>query len=107
MSATLRHTVLLTFVEGTDPARIDAIVAAIEDLPHQVGMLRAIEVARDLGLDARSAHLLISAEFDSVEDWQAYQAHPAHQEVVGTLVAPVLASRAAVQQAIGAAVTPA
>lgn len=100
MSEALRHTVLLGFVEGTDSAQIEAIVAALQALPGQVATLDAIEVERDLAIDARSAQLLIRADFDSVADWQAYQDHPAHQDVIRELIAPVLASRASVQHAL-------
>jgi hypothetical protein len=106
MSEALRHTVLLGFVEGTDETHIDAIVAALEGLPSRVPTLGAIVVERDLAIDARSAHLLIRADFDSVADWQAYQDHPVHQEIIRELIAPVLASRAAVQHAIGSGLTP-
>jgi hypothetical protein len=107
MTVRLRHTVLLTFVEGTGAAHIDRIVTALEALPGLVETLAGIEVGRDLAIDARSAHLLIRADFDSVEGWQRYQDHPAHQDVIRELIVPVLASRAAVQHALGGAITPA
>jgi hypothetical protein len=100
MGEALRHTVLLGFVDGTDSAHIDAIVGALRALPDRVETLDALEVERDLAIDARSAHLIIRADFDSVADWQAYQDHPAHQEVIRALIAPVLASRASVQHAL-------
>ncbi len=100
MGEALRHTVMLAFVEDTDAAHIDAIVAALEALPGRVETLDAIEVERDLTIDTRSAHLLIRADFDSVAHWRAYQDHPAHQEVIRALIAPVLASRASVQHAL-------
>jgi hypothetical protein len=106
MSGALRHTVLLTFVPGTDAAHIDAIVAALEGLPGRVETLAAMEVERDLAIDARSAHLLIRADFDSVADWQAYQDHPSHQQVIRELIAPVLAARASVQHALDRDLTP-
>jgi hypothetical protein len=106
MSEALRHTVLLGFVEGTDSAQIEAIVAALRGLPSRVATLDAIEVERDLAIDSRSAHLIIRADFDSVADWQAYQDHPAHQDVIRELISPVLASRASVQHALRDRLTP-
>lgn len=96
----LQHTVLLTFVPEATEAHIAAIVARLAALPQAVPTLSAIEVERDLAIDARSAHLLIRATFGSVTDWQAYQDHPAHTAVIRELIAPVLAARAAVQHPI-------
>jgi hypothetical protein len=101
MSGALRHTVLLTFVQGVAEERVDEIVARLTALPALVETLAAIEVERDLAIDPRSAHLLIRADFASTADWQAYQEHPAHQEVIRELIAPVVSARASVQYAIG------
>jgi hypothetical protein len=102
----LRHTVLLTFTEGTSPELIDGIVARLRALPTLVETLDAIEIERDLAIDRRSAHVLIRADFASVADWQAYQDHPAHVAVIRELIAPVLAGRAAVQHAIAPGTRP-
>jgi hypothetical protein len=93
----LQHTVLLALAPDVSDEHVAAIVAGLAALPGLVETLDAIEVERDLGVDPRSAQLLIRARFPSVAAWQAYQDHPAHRAVIDDLIAPVLVARSAVQ----------
>ena len=93
----LQHTVLLMLAPDVADEHVAAIVAGLAALPGLVETLDAIEVERDLGVDPRSAQLLVRARFPSIDAWQAYQDHPSHRAVIDELIAPVLVSRSAVQ----------
>lgn len=54
----------------------------LEGLRGKVPVLRHLEVGTDVLHSERSFDLALTAKFDSLDDLQAYQVHPAHQEVV-------------------------
>ncbi len=93
----LRHLVLLRFHEGTEPARVEALVAGLRELPGLIPGLDRYLVGPDLGLAEGTWDLGISADFADEAAWAAYQAHPEHQRVIVELVRPITAERAAVQ----------
>ncbi len=93
----IRHTVLLTFVEGTDADVVDGIVASLSQLPERIPSIRSYVVATDLGLADGNATLAVHGEFDDVEGYVVYRDHPEHRAVIDTQIVPVLASRSAAQ----------
>lgn len=93
----MRHLVLLRFHEGTEPERVRAIAAALAELPALIPGLEGYRVGADLALAEGTWDFGISADFASEADWAAYQSHPEHQRVIGELIGPVVAERAAVQ----------
>ena len=93
----LRHIVTLTFRDGTTAREAEAIAAALRELPEQIPELRSYVVGVDAGLSEGNASLAVVADFDSVEDWQVYRDHPAHQAVITQQIVPVLEGRSAVQ----------
>ena len=93
----LRHIVTLTFRDGTTERDAEAIAAALRELPEQIPELRSYVVGVDAGLSEGNASLAVVADFDSVEDWQTYRDHPAHQAVITQQIVPVLEGRSAVQ----------
>ncbi len=92
----LRHVSTLTFRDDTTDEQVEEIVAALRLLPSQIEELRSYVVGVDAGLSEGNASLAIVADFDSVEGYETYRDHPAHQ-AVAQLFIPVLTGRAAVQ----------
>ena len=93
----IQHLVLITFVpEATDEQR-QAVVEGLEDLPNHIPEIVSYHVGLDLGLADGNASVGVAAEFATDADWATYQAHPSHQAVIDDLIAPVRASRTAVQ----------
>ncbi|KAF4719029.1 hypothetical protein FOZ63_001149, partial [Perkinsus olseni] len=46
---------------------------------------------RDLGLDPERNHdMMFLVKFDTVEDYKAYSTHPAHMEIMRTILLPIL-----------------
>lgn len=54
-------------------------------------------VGPDAGVSDGNFDLSVVADFDSAQDYQTYATHPAHQEVIKSLIKPILENRAAVQ----------
>ena len=93
----IRHTVLLTFVEGTDDDTITGIVDSLSRLPDLVPSIRAYIVRRDLSLAGDNADLVVHGDFDDIEGYVAYRDHPEHRAIIEQQILPDLATRAAVQ----------
>ena len=93
----LRHVVLFTLTEDTDPATRDATVAALRRLPEDVGGMTSFAVGPDAGLVEGNAHTALVADFPDAASFRAYAADPRHLAVIAEHVKPNLASRTAVQ----------
>ncbi len=75
------HIVMIKLRERV-PEVVERVRAALAALPGKIPQLRHFEVGADVLHTERSYDLALIARFDSLEDLQAYQVHPAHQEVV-------------------------
>ena len=95
----LRHLVLLRFHPDTEAAQVEAVTAALRTLPGQIPALAAYLVGPDLAISDGTYDFGIAADFASQGDYETYRDHPAHQAVIGDLIAPLVAERAAVQYA--------
>jgi hypothetical protein len=93
----LRHVVLFTWTEDTDPATRASIIAALARLPEEVGGMTAFAVGPDAGLVDGNVHAALVADFPDADAFQAYASAPRHLEVIAEHVKPHLAARAAVQ----------
>lgn len=92
----LRHTVIFALTDETDEAKRDRAVERLRALAS-VPTVRRLDVGVDAGISDRSADVILTAEFDDTAGWQAYQDHPDHVAVVQDVMAPIMASRAAIQ----------
>jgi hypothetical protein len=93
----LRHVVIFTWTEDTDPATREATLAALRRLPEEVGGMTSFHVGPDAGLVEGNAHTALVADFPDAEAFRAYAADPRHLEVIAEHVKPNLAARSAVQ----------
>lgn len=92
-----RHTVMFRFKAGTSLEQINAISAALAQLPLIITEIRNYSFGRDAGVNEGNFDFAVTGTFDSVDQYLVYRDHPEHQRFVKELVAPVLESRAAVQ----------
>lgn len=97
----LRHTVIFTLHPDTDEATRANAVERLRALAS-VPTVRRIDVQVDAGISERSADMILTADFDDADGWQAYQDHPDHVAFVAEVMAPIMAHRAAVQVEIDA-----
>ena len=91
------HIVLFKWKEGTTKAQVDALEAAMSQLPAAIPGLKALQLGADMKFREGNADWALAALFENQEDWQAYQVHPAHQAVVKEHAGPIMASRNAIQ----------
>jgi Stress responsive A/B Barrel Domain len=93
-----RHVVLLTWVDTATADDRRAVVDGLEALPAVIPEIRSYRVGVDAGLaTAGNSDLVVVADFDDIVGYLVYRDHPVHQDVIARCIAPILASRAAVQ----------
>ena len=92
---------LLRFKPDTTDDQIQAVLDGLATMPQRMDFIRRYEFGRDLGVMEGNPQVALVADFDSVEDWRAYQAHPDHQELVQQVIAPILESMTRVQYQVG------
>lgn len=93
----LRHTVLLRFKADATDEQIQAVLDGFATMPQKMDFIRRYEYGRDLGILEGNPNVALVADFDSVDDWQAYQDHPDHQALAKGVIAPILDSMTRVQ----------
>jgi hypothetical protein len=93
----LRHVVLFTWTEDTDPDTQATTLAALRRLPEEVGGMTSFAVGPDAGLVDGNAHAALVADFPDAEAFRSYATDPRHLAVIAEHVKPHLAARSAVQ----------
>ena len=88
---------MLRFAKEATEEQKKAMFEGLARLPHVIPQIERYEFGPDLGLGDGNPDAALVADFDSEEDWRAYQAHPAHQVVVNELVAPIASEAIRVQ----------
>lgn len=95
---TVRHIVMWS-VDADDPQRkseiVDSIVAKLESLRETVPSLRSLTTGVNAYYGEANADVVLVTDFDDLEGLDAYQVHPAHQEVAA-YVRSVVSGRMAV-----------
>ncbi len=76
----LTHIVLFK-LKDKSPENLQILKEKLLGLKDQVPVLRFIEVGTDVIHSERSYDVGLYTKFDSLEDMQAYQVHPAHVKV--------------------------
>jgi len=69
----------------------------LERLREELSVIRDYRFGDDAGLAASNFDFAIVADFDDAEAYRVYADHPAHEELIRTLLRPILAERVAVQ----------
>lgn len=93
---------IVTFkLKGTDAERraaAESFKAALEALPQQIDVLRAIEVGINEN-PAESWDIALTATVDTLADVETYAKHPAHV-AAASIIAPCKESRACVDYTV-------
>ncbi|MDR9857436.1 Dabb family protein [Paenibacillus sp. VCA1] len=77
----IKHIVFIK-LQDRSPESVDKTAAILRDMEGKIPQLRAIEVGVDIVHSERSFDIALVTEFSSLDDLQAYQVHPVHQEVL-------------------------
>ena len=77
----LKHVVMMKFKEPGARRSAEAAQAKLLALIGKVDSLRSMEVGLDSLGSERAWDLVLTAQFDDVNGYRAYDRHPAHEEV--------------------------
>ncbi|MDR1500015.1 MAG: Dabb family protein [Tannerellaceae bacterium] len=95
----IRHIVMFKLKELASPEEKQAIMSEIKEglelLVHRIDVVRSIHVGLNIN-PSESWDIVLTADFDSLEDLSVYVDHPLHVEISTNLIAPVKADRACV-----------
>jgi hypothetical protein len=93
----LRHVVLLKFVDEATPEQRQAVLDGLATLPPAIPAIRSYRFGLDAAIAEGNHDLAVVADFDDVDGYREYAAHPLHQQVIAERIRPILSARAAVQ----------
>jgi hypothetical protein len=86
----IRNVVLVRLKPGVDPAHIDALFQALEEMPAPGRT--AFWMGRDAGLREGNMDLAIIGDFVDEAAYRAYDADERHNEIRRTMIAPIAES---------------
>lgn len=96
MSA-FRHTLMLRFTDDASDAQKQALYEGLARMPEVMDFIRRYEFGADLAIGEGNPDFALVADFDSEEDWRAYQSHPDHLVLINDLVKPIVKEAIRVQ----------
>lgn len=87
----IRHVVSFHFNSGAPQSTRAAMAEGLASLPGKIPVIRKWSQGFNLIASDRHYDFCLVGDFDSPADLQIYQNHPAHQEVITTLIRPITA----------------
>ena len=91
------HIVIFTWVAEATAEQVGRFQQALDRLAEELADLAAIRHGPDLRLRDGNGDYALVATFADPAGWDAYQAHPKHKAFLHDFVAPLQASRVAIQ----------
>lgn len=82
---------------GTTAEQVEALGRGLARLPAEIPEIRAYAFGVDAGLRDGNHDFAVVADFDDADAFRAYVEHPAHQELIDELIAPIRAERTSIQ----------
>ena len=95
--STFRHTLMLRFAEDASEEQKQALNDGLARMPKVMDFIRRFEFGPDLAVVEGNPDLALVADFDSEEDWRAYQSHPEHLVLLNDLIKPIVVEAIRVQ----------
>ena len=88
----IRHTALFTFRDGTGEAQIDALMAALLALKHDIPVIDRAAWGEIFSDRANGHTHVVSFDFRDRAALEIFYGHPAHKQIVETQIKPITAS---------------
>jgi hypothetical protein len=93
----LRHVVMFRWKEGVGDEEKRSVAEGLGALPAAIPEIRRYEFGEDAGLSEGSFDFVLVADFETQVDYEVYQGHPDHQQVIRERIKPAISERAAAQ----------
>lgn len=88
----IEHIVLFQFQPDTSPEALSALLTGLRALKGKIPQILALSCGENFCDRAQGFTHGLVARFQDISSLKAYQDHPAHQEVVQTLIKPIAAN---------------
>lgn len=82
----IKHLVMIKFKPDYDKSALAALLQKLDALPAQIPQIISMTHGPDAGIGQGKFDYGVAADFATVEDCQAYLAHPAHQALGGAMM---------------------
>jgi Stress responsive A/B Barrel Domain len=96
----LRHVALFRWKPEATPEDVSKVEAALRQLPAKIPCIQSYRFGRDIGIQDGNADFALVADFVDEDGLETYANHPDHQDVIKTLIRPIMAQRDAIQYVI-------
>lgn len=93
----LLHVAVFRWNAGTTPDQVEALSRGLAALPGVIPEIRRYRFGPDAALAEGNHDFAVVAELDDAEAYRRYAEHPAHRELIASLLRPLLGTRSAVQ----------
>lgn len=91
------HLVTFTWRTAVTNDDVVAVIESLTSLPDQIPELLSYHFGPDLGLREGNADFAVVALLESAQTLPAYLDHPEHVRILRAFIAPLIATRQAVQ----------
>lgn len=88
---------MFRWVEGTTAEHVRSVGEHLSTLPVEIPEIHSYDHGPDAGINDGNADYVVVADFASVDDYLVYRDHPVHRRIITEVLAPLIASRTAVQ----------
>lgn len=91
---------MFRWIEGVSPEHVRRVSDSLDSLPAAIPEISRYQHGPDAGINQGNADYVVVADFTSVENYLTYRDHPVHRQLITDVLAPLIASRSAVQYLI-------
>lgn len=77
----IKHIVFFKLKDRSEEA-VQRTAEILRSMDGKIEFVKSLEIGVDVLKTERSFDISLTAEVDSLEDLQAYQVHPVHQEII-------------------------
>ena len=91
------HVVLFTWNDGVSQSQIQDLDRAFSQLPAKIPELKKLTFGSDVKFRGGNADYGLIAVFADEAGWRAYQNSASHKSLVANFIAPMTATRVAIQ----------
>ncbi len=93
----INHVVLLNWNSGVTEETILTVTNGFADLAKKIDEIKCYSFGPNMDLNGSNYQYALVAQFESLDDFNTYTVHPAHQQFMDSITSPIVKSYGAVQ----------
>lgn len=88
---------MFRWIEGISSEQVRHVSDSLDTLPSAIPEISRYQHGPDAGINQGNADYVVVADFTSIENYLTYRDHPVHRQLIADVLAPLIATRSAVQ----------